>query len=174
MGRVFKLVRKTRSEMDSGTKTTQHLFVEYQDGESKLYKENNEIFREVRVAQLLIQHPHKNEVLVEIEQYLPGQKEPRIRNIYPSEKCKYHESPHETAVRGLKEELLFEKNYNIVFSHEHSEQKLSSSYNKLITNYNVYTFVVNIEDTLLQPRYTICEDDGKVSVFIWRKKSENQ
>ena len=127
------------------------------------------------MVKLKIQHPTDNNlVLIEVEQYLPEHKNPRYRNIYPSEKCKQDELPYQTAFRGLQEELLFEKDYKINFERQYSEKKTSTSYYDLDTTYYIYVYNVNIDRSLFKSQYTIQEEDGKISVFTWQNREQQE
>ena len=160
------------TELQRGEKSATHLYEELMQGESKLYKNDGDIHREISIVKMHVHHPHQENLqLIETAQFLPQQQTWRHRNIPPSEKLQHNEKAQEAAVRGLKEELMFEdcNEYRLVLRSENSDERLSQSYYGIKTQYHTFSFDVYIEDKLYQDKYEIQEKDGKIAVFEWHK-----
>ncbi|WP_372370443.1 NUDIX hydrolase [Candidatus Uabimicrobium sp. HlEnr_7] len=166
------LGKETSTLLNQGTKTSEDLFLELQEGESILTKKDNALFRKVSIAKMRIAHPSEQLVLMETAQFLPKKKIWRHRAILPSEKLQQGESAEQAAIRGLKEELEFtcRDHYKITLLGDEHSEGLSSSYNNLKTRYYAVTFLVIITKNLFKDKYTIEEKDGKISVFEWQRE----
>lgn len=165
------------AELQHGEKSATHLYEELRQGESKLYKNDGNIYREISIVKMHVHHPSdKNLQLIETAQFLPQQQMWRHRNIPPSEKLQYNEQAQQAAVRGLKEELMFENRnqYRLVLRCENSDERLSTSYYGIKTQYHTFSFDVYIEDKLYQDKYEIQEKDGKIAVFEWRTQEKTK
>lgn len=119
------------------SKTAVDLWHEIQNGETVLHSRPPE--RVVRVVQIIIRQDDK--VLLEVEQELrDGRK--RSRNLLPSDKMLPDETPKETAVRCLQEELgvLPDQIVSLTEVEQRQTRQDSASYPGLVSRYQFIIF----------------------------------
>jgi len=158
-------------------KTLDQLVKEVIDGESRLLRsENGELTRSVEVVQGVITYVDENGETFQLveEKQVFGDGRVRVRNrlidISVAEKMKPDEDPREALIRGLKEELEITEGAQIADNPEvDSKDEDSLSYPGLRSQYQIYTFVVELDESAYKPEGYAEVQDDKTNYFVWKK-----
>lgn len=157
-------------------KTLEHLQREIESGETILSTDaEGKIIREVLVSGadvFYVTKDGKKYRLKEEKQVFKDGRE-RRRN-FPwsiSEKGKPGETPREMILRGIKEELGLEGNFQIEEAGKYSPTKTkdSQSYPGLVSRYTDYRFIITLNDEQFKPEGYTEKNADQTSYFVWKE-----
>jgi hypothetical protein len=159
-------------------KTIENLFQELKEGESRIeITDNGKLLRSVNVVSVRLSHG--NDILIEEKQVFKKDGKERKRNgMYVDEKMKSNESPAETALRGIQEELGLKVEtlrQKIIGQEPQLEEEItenSFSYPGLQGCYRKYIYKAELDQDQYDPKGYIEYQNDKTSYFVW--KTQNQ
>lgn len=158
-------------------KTLDQLVKEVVSGESRLMRgQSGELTRSVEVVQGVITYVDENGdtfQLVEDKQVF-GDDRVRVRDhlsdISVAEKMKPGEDPREALICGILEELGIEEGVQIAEDPEVGfKDEDSASYPGLRSQYQIYTFAVELDASAYKPEGYAEVQDDKTNFFVWKK-----
>lgn len=158
-------------------KTVDQLVKEAMAGEARMIQDDaSELIRRVEVVQGIITYSGGNgdrfQLVEEKQVFNDGRVRVRdhLSDISVSEKMHPGEDPHEALVRGMLEELEISEGVRIVGEPTVDfKDEDSLSYPGLRSQYQLYTFAVELDPVAFIPEgYAEIQDD-KTNYFIWKK-----
>lgn len=166
----------------STTKTVNDLFNELKEEEARLVSRDGKLIRLITVVsadvyyeRVFLKYIHivpKYLLTEEIQTFSDGRSKKRETDYSVAEKMFPGENPCDALYRMMKEELgISDKNKNYSYSKlktRYKESK-SSSYPGLITEKEIYYFVVSLTNRSYNPSGYIEEQEDKKTYFVWKK-----
>lgn len=153
-------------------KTLEHLFKEVISGSCVLTKENGEIVRKVRSADIIVFYKSKDGLLMLKEDkqvFTDGRVRKRDLPCSISEKLEAGEDPLAAVVRAFDEELGITDEISVVPINVECIQMESPSYSGIKTSYELHYFQAHLPVSVYNPDgYTETQQD-KTTFFVWEQ-----
>jgi len=157
-------------------KTLSQLEKEVFFGETRLLKDvDGKLIRRIRICNAQIYYTNQDGVIYilrQAEQVLPdGRKRMRQFENSLSEKCQFDETPGDTIVRGLLEELTITNLLSIILVDERIEVVEPDSYPGLVTEYTIYEYKIELSSNEYKSEGYSKNERGLINTFFWKKLS---